>query len=134
MLEDLIVANARTWIDTPWMHNQKAKGLGVDCVQFAIASLEPLGVETGEPFNYYRTPQGNSLLEYLDNLPSTRRVEQIEAGRLLVFEIAGVPHHVGIATGENAFIHACSRAGRVIEQTIGAWGRKVVAIYEVKRL
>jgi cell wall-associated NlpC family hydrolase len=131
MLEDSIVTEARTWLGTPWMHNQRAKGLGVDCVQFAIASVEPFGVEVGEKFNYYRTPRGNSLLEYLDKLPSTKRVSEIKKGRLLVFKIRGAPHHVGIATGDNTFIHACTRAGKVIEQTLSVWERKVVAIFKI---
>ncbi|MGL6339820.1 MAG: NlpC/P60 family protein [Waterburya sp.] len=128
--QDLIVSNARDWLGTPWRHNQRAKGVGVDCVQFAIASVEALGVDVGSQFNYYRIPQGNSLKDYLDRLPNLRITSEISKGNLLLFRIAGVPHHIAIATSPTTMIHASNNLG-VVEHSIGAWMRKISAIYEV---
>ena len=126
-----LLTEARSWVGTPWQHNQACKDGGVDCVQFVRAVYKAIGADVGKTQNYYRQPVGNSLLDYLDSLPHTYRVDAVAPGSLLVFKIGGVPHHVGIAVDENTFIHASQKAG-VVEQTLGAWKRKLVAIFEVR--
>jgi cell wall-associated NlpC family hydrolase len=130
-VEQQIIDNARQWLGTPWKHNQQALGLGVDCIQLAIATFAALDIYTGEIVNYYRVPKGNSLLDYLDSLPNTNRIEKIQPGTILLFKVGGIPHHVAIATSETTMIHACQRAGKVVEHSIGAWERKLVAVFEV---
>jgi cell wall-associated NlpC family hydrolase len=33
-IRDKIIAEAESWIRTPWMHERELKGVGVDCAQF----------------------------------------------------------------------------------------------------
>ncbi|MGV2830575.1 hypothetical protein [Myxosarcina sp. GI1(2024)] len=131
-LSERIVEESRTWLGTPWRHNQRLRSVGVDCVQFAVGVLEACGAPKSGYENYYRTPQGNSLLEAIDSLSYSYPADKIEAGRILIFRIAGVPHHVAIATSETTMIHADLRVGEVVEHNIGAWKRKLAAIYEVR--
>lgn len=39
-----VVAEARTWISTPYHHRAKLKGVGVDCAQLPIAVYSALGL------------------------------------------------------------------------------------------
>lgn len=130
-LDNRIVEEARLWLGTPWHHNARLRGVGVDCVQFAMAVLEACGAPKKSYDNYYRQPKGNSLLDAIDELSYSSRTEEIKAGCILIFEIAGVPHHVAIATSETTMIHADQRVGKVVEHSIGGWVRKLAAIYEV---
>jgi cell wall-associated NlpC family hydrolase len=42
-----IVAEARTWLGTPWHHAARVKGAGVDCGQFLIAAYTGAGLVPG---------------------------------------------------------------------------------------
>lgn len=128
---DLVVTAAREWVGTPWHHNQRCKGVGVDCVQFIAAIAHDVGVDIGRIENYYRTPEGNSLIASMQSLEGLREVSVIEPGVILVFQIGGVPHHLGIAT-ENGMIHADSKVKRVVEiSNLGFWKRLLVATFAI---
>ena len=47
-----VVAEALTWLGTPWAHRGRVKGVGVDCAQFVLAAYAGAGViqafDTGE--------------------------------------------------------------------------------------
>jgi cell wall-associated NlpC family hydrolase len=61
-----IIAEARTWIDTPWRNNQCLKGEGCDCVNLPYAVYQACGFEMPPIPNYHRSPRGEKLLNYLD--------------------------------------------------------------------
>jgi len=129
-----IVEYARTWIDTPWQHNQCAKGCGVDCIRFAIDVYDHFGMYTGDIRNYTRQTRGNELRDYLASLPSLIKQPDeanIEPGQLLLFKVKKIPRHVGIATGEGNFIHAdmSSAVKRVVEQPFRRWKHRIAAKY-----
>ena len=43
-IRDKIIAEAKSWLNTPWHHNAMVKGHGVDCAQFLIAVYSKLGL------------------------------------------------------------------------------------------
>jgi cell wall-associated NlpC family hydrolase len=92
------IAIARTWIDTPWQHHQRTKGIGVDCVQFLLAVAEELGMEIALKDNYQRTPNGDSLLNAIGTYFAPKQQEELELGDIIVFRFNGVPHHVGLVS------------------------------------
>lgn len=129
-----LVEYARTWIGTPWHHNQCCKGVGVDCIRFTNDCYSHFGANTGEIANYQRAINDDRLLDHLDSLPSTVRLEDdtpIQPGELLVFRTLKIPRHVGIATREGWFIHADNfqYAMKVHEQRMARWESRIVARY-----
>lgn len=44
-----VVTAARSWLDTPFRHKHRAKGIGVDCIMLAWAVGEEAGVITVDP-------------------------------------------------------------------------------------
>lgn len=44
MTRDKIIAEAMTWLRTPWHHEARVKGAGVDCAQFLIAVYAAVGL------------------------------------------------------------------------------------------
>ena len=129
-----LIEEARSWKDTPWQHNQACKGYGVDCIRFTMSVYAKFGVNVGQLGNYSRKPRGNQLVDYLETLPSTtlKDVNSIKPGDLLVFRVARVPHHVGIATTKKTFIHADSGSNKVLEQELGRWEKRISAVFAVE--
>lgn len=131
-LREKLIEEARSWIGTPWVHHQRCKGVGVDCVQFLVATAEANGVELDPIENYYRSPSGDSLLRDLEDRFERVPTDKIQPGDILLFQIRGIPHHVGLKS-DRGFIHADQRANKVCEVSFGeVWQRLLVAAFEVK--
>ena len=132
-----LIDYARTWLNTPWVHNQCCLGHGVDCIRFVMECYSHFGAYPGEYDNYSSQPRKNSLVDYLSGLPSTFLVdekEKVAAGQLLVLKVKKIPHHVAIATSEGTMIHADSSSyvNRVVEQDLGRWESRIAVRYIVK--
>ncbi|SFD53722.1 NlpC/P60 family protein [Roseivivax sediminis] len=129
-----IVAAARGWIGTPYIHQMAAKGAGCDCLGLLRGVWrEVQGPEPERPPAYTRDwsePAGEERLwaAALRHL-SPRPRGAPEAGDVLLFRMrdGSVAKHLGIATGPAAFLHAYSGHG-VIESALSRpWARRVVA-------
>ncbi|EWS52660.1 MULTISPECIES: hypothetical protein [unclassified Methylibium] len=74
-----VVAAARGWIGTPYQHQQRLKGVAVDCAGLVIGVARELGIVPPEMdvTGYLRLPDGASLIAYCDQFMT--RVPLIEA-------------------------------------------------------
>ncbi len=130
-----IVAAARGWLGTPYLHQASVKGAGADCLGLVRGVWRELyGGEPEAPppyapdFNERAFAAGGAepLLE-----AARRHMAQTQnpsPGDMLVFRVVreGPAKHCGILTGANHFIHAY--AGRaVIESWLNRWWRIRVA-------
>ncbi len=50
-----LIAEARTWIGTPWHHQAAVKGAGCDCIGFVRGVAEPFIGAITQPMNYAAT-------------------------------------------------------------------------------
>lgn len=107
-----IVAEARTWLGTPFHHQGRVKGAGVDCIGLVIGVARDLGLVDYASPAYGRIPNpvvmGRELRAHL--LPASA----IDPGVVLWFAFAQAPQHVGIVT-DSGLIHAYATAGKVVE-------------------
>lgn len=137
---DRILAEARDWIGTPYVHQMAAKGAGCDCLGLIRGVWRAVkGAEPERPPAYSRDwsePQGEERLweaaeRHLVRKPLTNAV----AGDVILFRMkdGSVAKHLGIQTavGQTAgFIHAYSGHG-VVESPLSApWARRIVARFE----
>ena len=140
---DLIVAAARGWIGTPYVHQSATKGAGCDCLGLLRGVWrEVLGPEPEAIPAYsmdWSEPQGEERLwaaaaRHL--LPKPLGDET--KGDVLLFRMRqqGVAKHLGVQAeiGDRAtFVHAYLGHG-VIESPLSApWRRRVVARFEFPR-
>lgn len=135
-----VVAEARLWIGTPYVHQTSTRGAGSDCLGLlrgvwrAIHGQEP---ETVPAYSLdWSEPQGEERLwaaAVRHLLPKELEAEEI--GDVLLFRMrsASVAKHLGIASAagpDRRFIHAYSRHG-VIESALSQpWHRRVVARFK----
>jgi len=128
-----ILCEARKWIGTPWHHNQKLIGHGVDCVRFIEGVFKDgLGIEFGNVDRYARMPEGDSLLLFLRGLHCVTEIPLTDKhpGDILLFRIGKIPHHVAIYNG-SGMIHADNRFGVVEVGNLGRWEHRLIAVFRV---
>lgn len=130
-----IIEAARGFLGTPFVHQGRQAGVGMDCIGMIIE----INKGRGEPYdrtNYGRLPHRYELETALNRL--FIRVDRSPAlADVLLFEWPSGRQHVGIAT-DIGFIHSYGsgrrfgrRAGAVAEHPLGAtWRRLLKAVYE----
>ena len=131
----VVVAEARRWIGTPYLHQGATLGAGCDCLGLirgvwrALYGGEPVAVPAYSPD--WSEPQGDEALWRAAALHLTP-VRDARPGDVLLFRMrqGGVAKHLGILSADGdapAFIHAYAGHG-VIESPLPApWARRIVA-------
>ena len=132
-----VVAAARGWIGTPYLHQASRKGVGTDCLGLLRGVWREVVGDEPEPVPPYSRdwsePQGDEVLwrAARRHLRMVAR-EDRQAGDVLLFRMrAGtVAKHLGIAGDVGpapTFIHAYS-GHAVVESPLSApWARRIVA-------
>ncbi len=131
-----ILAAARDWLGTPYVHQASRKGAGCDCLGLVRGVYREIyGAEPEPPPPY--TPDWNERAHARDGvseplLDAARRnlspVDAPQPGDVLIFRImrGGPAKHCGVMSADDQFIHAY--AGRaVIESWLNRWWRARIA-------
>lgn len=149
-LRAALVAEARSWIGTPFARYGRAKGRAADCI-FLEEVGRAVGVYAGRNRNYSLQP-AHGRLRARAEAELLRRWEgpgdprpALVPGRLALFHFATPtePHHFGLIAPHPALagvftvIHAASDrfgdGGRVVEHSLSTsprWLQRVSALYD----
>lgn len=131
-----IITEAREWVGTPFLHQGRVKGSGVDCAGLVIGVLNNCGyLKDGyeDITNYSRSPNPRMMKKQL--LKYLKRVYTLEPGTILYFTMPKMkePQHLAIYTDSNTIIHAADKYGKVIEHTFsGYWPNSVRGMFTCK--
>ena len=117
-----VVAAARAWLGTPFHHQARLQGVGVDCVGLVIGVARMLGLVAPD-FDvsaYPRVPDGKSLMHLVRlHMRELELEEVMQPGDVVVVRFDSDPQHLGILGdyrhGGLSIIHAAADPGRVIE-------------------
>lgn len=135
-----VVAEARSWIGTPYLHQASARGAGADCLGLlrgvwrAVYGAEP---ESVPPYTAdWAEPSGAEVLwrAALRHLVQ-KTLADMSVGDVLLFRMreGSIAKHLGIAARLGAtpsFVHAYSGHG-VVESPLSApWQRRIAARFE----
>lgn len=122
-----IVATARTWLDTPFHHRERQKGVGVDCAGLLIGIARELGLVASD-FDvpeYLPQPDGHTLLAWCrEYMGAEISRDAMQPGDAVVFVSDKHPQHLAIVGdylhGGLSMIHACNveHPPRVVEQRL----------------
>lgn len=132
-----IVEEARTYLGTPFKHQGRVKGAGVDCIGLLQQTGKTLGLLDYDNTTYGRLPRGNQLCMHLDNCMLRVLGDNYSYGDVLVFWFMkeGEANHVGIAT-PHGMIHtyaAMAGGGKVVENTLdNFWQKRLMGAYRYK--
>lgn len=126
-----LVSAARTWIGTPFSHQGRTKGHGVDCIGIAVGAAIEAGYEVDDRVNYGHHPTGELVQELKRQCYQVPRCE-MQANDLMLFRFGRAPLHVAICAGDT-MIHAYQPAGGVVEHNIDEkWMRRLVSVWRIK--
>lgn len=124
-----VVDAARACLGTPFYHQGRVAGIGLDCIGLVIHAIKQAGIDVEDQCDYGRQPEGEKLLGALLQ-HGFNEVDDILPGDVLLFRFAGAPQHVGLAVSSLAMVHSYAPIGRVVETGLGeTWLRRVVGIY-----
>lgn len=119
-LRAAIVAEAKTWLRTPFHHREGIKGIGCDCVHLPIRVYQAVGLLERE-FNpgYYAQHwylhQSEEL--YMRGLNERlRRVDIAQPADLAMYKFGRTVSHAAIVVDDAYIIHAYSTIGAVVLQ------------------
>ena len=131
-----IVAEARTWIGTPYCHQASRKGAGADCLGLVRGVWRGvIGAEPEAPPPY--SPDWAEALGEETLLNAARRHLRERAvgaalpGDVLIFRMGtGVPaKHCGVMSAAHAVIHAYWGRAVVETRLTPWWARRVAAAF-----
>ena len=126
------LAEARTWIGTPYRHQASCKGAGTDCLGLirglwrALYGGEPVAIPPYTP-DWSEPSRDEVLMRTATAL--LIRVERPDPGDVLLFRMRdkGVAKHLGVLATSETFIHAYSGHGVVESPISRPWQRRIVA-------
>lgn len=119
-IRDAVIAEALTWLKTPYHDHARVKGAGVDCAQLPIAVYSAVGLiepfEVSYPKDVY-LHKGDEI--YINHVLQAGAVEipagQAQKGDLALWRWGRAFAHGGIMIPDNKVIHALVDVGVTID-------------------
>ena len=137
-----VIAVARSWVGTPFMHQGRVKGKACDCVGLPVMIAKELGVRSrtkedgdlDDGGNYTHEPEGTVVLDAARRHLFEKPAAEMRPGDALVLRMPNRPCHMAIIgeyNGRLTLIHAYNRIKEeVVEHHIDEyWRRQVVACF-----
>lgn len=134
------VQHARAWLGTPWVHQARLQGVGVDCVGLLIGISRALGVVPAgyDVCGYGRQPDGASLMRHLRGLLDEVPQADLRPGDFLCVAFDAHPQHVGVVVGYPhgglGIVHAINGRGVVETRLMFTPGMRFVAGFALPAL
>ena len=129
-----VVAQARSWLGTPFRHQGRLKGVGVDCAGLIIGVGHNFGLSDFDYRTYSHMPDGKTMRRICkENLDS---VSDMRLGDVLLMKFKIHPQHLAIVgDGGTPFsiIHAYAEARKCVEHRLDqVWMARICGIYRFK--
>lgn len=136
-----IVAEAESWLGTPYHHLADVKGRGVDCAMLLVrvfvdaGVVDPFDPRKPEPYtpDWYMHRSEERFMGWVekfgDKLPEG---ETPEPGDVVLYQFGRCASHGGIVVGPNLMIHADQWAGQVGRSEVTRWAERYVGCWRVR--
>lgn len=131
-IAEQVVLAARECLDTPFKHQGRWVGRGIDCAGVVVHCARSVGADYQDHKGYPRLPQGRMLADVLDGQPCFRRVtwSERQPGDVLLMRIRREPQHLAVYVGDGYMIHSYQTVGKVVEERLAAnWSGRILAVY-----
>lgn len=125
-----IVAEARSWIDTKWVHQACLKNVAADCVGLIRGVYEGITghvvtVSMDYPATWHLFKAEERLYTEVKRYLEEISDKEARPGDVLLFGFGkGPAHHAGIMATTDTFIHAWADVGKVTETRLDDFWRK----------
>lgn len=141
-----VVAEARSWVGTPYQHLGRVKGSGCDCVGLPFLVGRALGLDVGGDLDWYSAlpSDGRAEAEVRRRTvlvaEAPRRLERYPGGLIAMLWVSrrGVGQHLGVLAYARSdptrvtMIHATRSAGRVVEAGLSEkWRKRILSLHAI---
>lgn len=118
-MREKALAEAKTWIGTPYHHQAQIKGVGVDCATLLTGVYHAIGavpkIELGEySVDWHMHRSDEKYLGWIEKFG--KQTDAPKAGDIALFKFGRVVSHGGIIVDDGIIIHAYYRRGCVYEE------------------
>lgn len=129
-----VVDVARTYLNTPFHHQARLKGVGIDCIGLVVCVAKELGITVEDRTDYSDQPDGVTLIQKLEENLDCLPLEDLQPGDIVAiwFSNKKHPQHVAIVS-DVGLIHTYSHVGKVVEHRINdVWRNRLHSGYRFK--
>jgi cell wall-associated NlpC family hydrolase len=108
---EAVIAEAKTWLGTPWRHMQRLKGVGVDCANLPADVYEKCGVidhlEADYPRQWMLHRKQDRFIEWIV-FAGGREItfDELLPGDLILWKFGLTYSHSGFWLGDGVILHA----------------------------
>lgn len=133
MTRTKIITTARSYLGTPFHHQGRLKGVGVDCIGLIVCVLRDLGIEVNDSFDYNGHPDSEFLKHKLREHFNEIDPNAARDGDIFLFHIGRNPQHLAFVTKTypHSIIHTHQGVGKVVETHIGSWCERISAAFQI---
>ena len=133
-----IIKIAKTYLGTPWKHQGRVKGRGIDCAGYIVEVMKELGLDTSFDLEgYERIPDGQKLAEIANNNGKNILLKDIQDGDVILFNVLGNPQHLAFYYKENDIdymLHAYGdkSVNKVVAMRLDTkWKNRICGVYRL---
>lgn len=142
-LAQRIVAEAESYVGTPFLHQGRLKGLGIDCAHF-VANVINVAREGADPIeiphNYKPREDGTIMMALLGENAEFVLTEDRQSGDVLALcdpalRFPDVPRHLAFireVTPKTTFIIHASEHGVRAHRMDSAWMRRIHSVWRAR--
>lgn len=136
-----IVAAARSMIGTPFLHQGRAPGIGLDCIGLVGMAAHACGVTGTDEWladrkyhAYGLTPMPALLWEGCERFLDQIAAHAADVADVLVMRFRRDPQHFALISemAPRRIVHAYRSIGEVTEQGADIWGARVLRAYRFR--
>lgn len=132
---DDIITEARTWLGTPFRHQGRVRGLGVDCAGLVIGVGNALALFGGEHVDhraYGHSPHAGAMAQVLATHLDRVLGDDLRPGDVLHMRFDAEPQHLAIYTGET-IIHSYAVVRKCVEHRLDdVWRARIDSVWRYR--
>lgn len=136
MVAERVLAEAESWIGTPYRHGASMRGVSCDCLGLVRGIWRALyGNEPEHPGAYApdwaEAASSDPLMEAAQRHMRSRISSNPQPGDLLIFRWRAdvAAKHLGIMTRENRFIHAYEGHHVMASALVPQWRKRIAGVF-----
>lgn len=132
-----LVEIARGYLGTPFHHQGRLPGVGLDCAGVVVCAARELGINVHDVKGYGRIPTNGMFPAAVEGHCYRIAQADVQPGDLMMFAFRTEPQHIAIVSrGEpTMLIHASSDVGKVVENRLDdTWQKRLRGCYRLREI
>ena len=133
---EAVVAEALSWLGTPYRHQGSRKGVGCDCLGLVLGVWRAIYRDVPElpgPYapDWAEAGDAERLLEGAGRQFAEKSIREMAAGDLLIFRWR--PHlpakHAGVLVEAGCFVHAYQGNAVSLSALVPQWRKRIAGVF-----